>query len=318
MSGGPDQTAGTVELSTRQLEDRLQLTMAVHAQIEKTGTVHRDQMRVAMESIGLELPAEMPLNSFTQQPSSLNLAQTKHILSVHQENALVALVGSFKRDLKRTLEKINEYRYRSHEDLSVKLNRLQIEGYRYEDFDIASVAGREEAPIKAEHDHVTEMMARWEKLGQLGVDCICPFAGLRREAERLLVHVNEVIDRKLVFDREGEAEAFVNRLGQLGIKVSSAQHSEVENMLPVDGLIKAVVEAGQHYEGPLAPRVRSLDLDVEELTEQYVLEGHLTRVASAIQDYLHYCWRLDDAFAQATNSASQAATSLYYLSTLTA
>lgn len=318
MSGGLEPTAGAQELSTRQLEDRLQLTMAVRAQIEKTGTVSREQMRVAVESIGLELPADMPLNSYTQAPSRQNVEPTQHVLSAHQEKALVALVGSFKNELRTVLEKVTNSRMRNYASLKSKLNRLQMDAYRYGGFDVTSVVDREEAAIKAECDHISHVMDQFEKYNQLGSESICPFNGLRREAERLLVHVNEAIATKLQFRSEAEADQFVAMIGKFTCKVSALAYADKENPSMADGLIQSVVEAGQHYEGPVAPQVDYIDLDPDALSEQQVLEGNLVKVVQAIDEFMFYCWKVDDAFAQAVNTASEAATSLYHLKVLTA
>ncbi len=316
MSGGD--TTAVPELSLGQLEGNLQLVMAVRAQIEKTGTVHREQMRVACESIGLELPADLPLNSYTQVPSTTNLERTKHVLTAHQEKALVNLVGSFKRNATQTWGKIQDGRFRAYPDLRPKLNHLQRVASRYDGLDVANTVDRDEPAIKAECDLISHVMDTLRNLNQLGQDSICPFTGLRREAEQVLVHINEAIATKLHFQGDAAVEQFVAMIGKFTCKVSAASYSEVENALSADGIVQAVTEAGQHYEGPIAPQVETIELDLESLSEQQVLESQLGKVLDAINEFIFYSWKVDDAFAQATNTAVETAKSLYHLKVLTA
>lgn len=325
MNGGRQPTAGSESLTIRQLEDRLQLTMAVRTQIENQGTVHREQMRVALESIGLELPADMPLNSYTQMPSRQNLEQTKHVLSQHQEQALVNLVGSFKRSLKQSMDSIHEKIWRPASDVKSALYKLRCTSNYCSDVNWTELTGVEDPAIQAECAIIEEAMNNWLGLQQLGLDAVSAFGSLYEDSRKAAVYVQEALQAKLTFATAQDADRFCGLLGTLSVRISTARHAEPVVNWTATELVNNVNEFGDQYKGPLAHLLQHESVDFDELfqqldslREQDVLEYRLCTIAEAIDSFLHDCWRLEGAFVRAVDSSMAICTSLYHLKTLTA
>ena len=322
MQGGQS-TAG--EPSISQLEATLQLTMAFKDQITRQGVISREEMRVAMESVGLELPADMPLNSYTQLPTTTNHARTVHVMTEHMERALINLVGSFKSTLRVRIEGMAKMVAREEPHTDEMFGRLSLIAKTISDFDWNTASQVDTPEVKAELETIQGYMGAWDHLGQLSAGGLFMKDSLYRQMVELLPDVTQAMENDLVFDSDGEAQQFEHRLGQLHVTISTARHCEPSEQWTPTELINNVLEQTAVFEGALPYRfqVETINFQrmlekVEQMSEQDVLESTLIRTAEAINSYINDGWRLEKARWRTVDIALGIAKSIYNVKVLTA
>ncbi|WJJ54894.1 hypothetical protein [Xanthomonas phage RTH11] len=322
MQGGQS-TAGEPTIS--QLEATLQLTMAFKDQITRQGVISREEMRVAMESVGLELPADMPLNSYTQFPSTTNHARTLHAMTVHMEQALVNLVGSFKRTLKVHIEGMIKMVGQDEPHTDDMMAKLKLVVPTISDFDWSTAREVDTPEVKAELEHIDGYMGAWDHLGQLSAESLFVKDSLYAQMVELMPEVTQVLERDLVFDSHEAARYFEDRLGQLHVAISTARQCEPSEQWTPTQLINYVLEQTPQFQGALPYRfqVETINFErmlekVETMSEQDVLESQMLRTAEALCSFISDGWRLEKARYRTVDIALGLAKSIYNLKVLTA
>lgn len=300
--------------------------MAIRGQIEQSGTVARDQMRVTVESIGLELPAQAPLMSYTQQSSKTNYTETVSALTAHEANLIEQLTTGFKSSIRHHIECIqNHTRVRETNTELLYVRLKQINAY-ITDFHWAQAVEKSTSVLaKHELERIEKLMADWYALNQLGPEAVTAQDSLHEVAEALYPAVQAALEADLKLGSRTDAQAFCDRVGTFRAKLTTARYAEPETQWSPTDLINNVREFADYFGGaiPYRLQIETVDFDrmlgqIDQLGVDELRENMMMPVAEAVNDYLVACWQLERAHIQAVETALKLCQGIHHLKIMTA
>jgi len=321
MTGGSDRVAGIEPLTIGQLEDRLQLAMAVKQHLTEQRAVSYRDMQVATESLGVELPAHTPLSSFTQIPSQQNYKVAVNWIQSEEEALISKVREATRREITQTLEQIAGYIHRPREPYEPRHKMLKIVaqyliGYTIPDNHTDETIQRELAAIH-------EYQGEWLKSKQLGQDVIANDK-LWQQAMELWTPVARVLSDKCSIPGYDDEVAFLQAINLFTAAARQASHIEQEQPWSANELVERTVAFMEEFSGPIPYKlqeqgdyVQQLLRDVETMDDQRTL-GSLRMVTLAVRDYLAWCWRMDDVRTSAVDTAISISRTAGHLRAMTA
>lgn len=298
MTGGSDGVAGIDNLTIGQLEARLQLAMAVNQHLTEQQAVSRHDMRVALESLGLDPPAEAPLNSFTEQPSRTNFSVALAFVRSKETELSDKLLYASRRQLTETLEQIANHIQAVKEPWEPRYLMLQVVSKYLDEYEIPG--NHVDEVVQKELTAVHSYMSEWEKQKQLGQDVI-ENATLYQKALELWEPVSRVIASTFYVESYDDQVAILQAINNFCAAARQAEAIEQEQLWSPNELVAKTVAFMASFNGPIPYKLQSptsgvhqLLRDVDKLEDQRLLTDSL-QLALAVRDYLGWCWRLDAA-----------------------
>lgn len=322
MTGDSSGVAGIDTLSIGQLEDRLQLAMAVRQHLTDQGVVSRNDMRVAMESLGVELPAHAPLNSFTEQPSRTNYAVAVSFIQTEEQTLINKVRDSARRELTQTLEEIGTLIYKSDaEPYEPRYAMLKIVSKYLTGYTLPTDCADE--IMQTELNKVSEVMTEWQKRKQLGQDVLSN-AQLYRTALELWQSVARVVDEKFMISNSDDETAILQVLNNFFATARAASHIEPETLWSPEEVVAHTLEFMQSFNGAIPYKfqgdsdgLQRLLREVDSIEDQRTLHS-LRVMADAVRTYLTWCWRLEDARVSAVDTSIAICRAAGHLRSMTA
>jgi hypothetical protein len=306
VTGGSERAAGIESPTIRQLEDRLQLAMAVSNHLTKQQAVSRNDMRVAMESLGIELPADAPLNSFTEQPSRTNFATAVKFVQTAEQELISKVRLAARRELTRTLEEIAGLIHRPRVAYEPRHEMLKIVAKYLDGFTLSD--NYTDEVMQKEMAAVHEVMEEWLKRKQLGQD-VLGGGKLYQQALDLWEPVSQVMHGgKFYVEGYDDEAAFLKAINLFTAAARQASHIDQEQPWTPEELVRHTLSFMESFSGPIAYKlqpaegVQQLLREVESLEDQRTLDS-LRLVTEAVRDYLAWCWRLEDARISAVDTS---------------
>lgn len=309
MNGGSDNRAvGDESLTIGQLQDNLQLAMAVSQQMATRGVVNRHDMLVAVESIGLVLPADMPVNSFTEVRSFTNFQPAHELLKKKVAELTMTTTQRLRQTIGQALEIIAQQLRIDRgntEDQWARLqrNRCYLVGFEPDQFQVEMV---DEILIE-QKNRMDDMLVGFYHYNELGQDYIGTgktyFQALALE-EPMRIALQNVLC--------GSPEAAEELLLQLGEFLDGVRTGAVvepaEVWDPIAVVHKTIAFMDQ-FSGAIpyhlqeaAAGVDRYKEELEAIEDHAVLERALM-VAQCIRDYLIATWRLEQIRESALKAA---------------
>lgn len=292
----------TETVSVDQLENRLQLVKLIRQQLLERHAVCRHDMQVAVESVGLELPPETPLNSFTRAPSQTNFTVAISFIQTEEQELIAKISKAQKRELSQLLVQIvssmtrYELPYEPRWELLKVLAQYPI-GYAIPE-NIQDAHGREQLTA------IEQTMKEWGDQRQLGQDLLENHT-LYQEALALVDPTCRVIADGLRISNYDDETAYHTVVENFAARARHAEVLEQENIWTPYILVDHTVNFMRSFDGPLAykfqPHIHAIqDLlrTVDDIADSLTLYN-LIRTASVVRNYLNWCWKLEMARSKA-------------------
>lgn len=324
MDAGVMPAASLESLSLGQLEDRLQLVMTLRQHLFERQSVCQHDMRVAVESIGLELPAQTPLNSFTQAPSQTNFKVTYGFIQTEEQQLINKVRDASRRELKGTLENIAEHIQCHRETFEVSHARLKIVAKYLTGYTIPEE--HPDSTAQAELTAISSVLDEWRRHQQLGQDTIgCvidpfdvnsdtkPRARVSLSPYQIALNlwepVGRVISNEFLIQQYDDEVAFLQAINMFVSQVRVAGHISPDHLWSPNEVVEHTLRFIDFYSGPIpyklqeqASGVHRLLQKVDSIEDQRTLTSLIT-AAKAVRDYLSCCWRLENICVSAVDTS---------------
>lgn len=296
MTGGSDRVAGIEPLTIRQLEDRLQLAMAVSNHLATQRGVSRNDVRVAMESLEVQLPADAPLNSFTEQPSRCGYITFTDVIRAEEEALLARMLKRVKGELTYTLGDISTHIHTAKVSWEDRYQLLKVvqKYITFRDYQLPDNHADEQ--VQKELAVIHEAMEHWHNTKQLGQDVI-NFDRLYQRAFVLWESVQNALGQGLKLSDEDE-KSLLNSIEGFTAAARQASHIDQEEVWSPTDLVMKTLKFMESFCGPIpyklqpATSVEKMMREIQDFDDTRTLQSMLL-LARAIESYLSWCWKLE-------------------------
>lgn len=324
MHGASTVGAGIESLSIGQLEDRLELITAFGQQLSDQRTVNRANMQVATESIGLELPERLQLASFTQHPSLTNYKEVAALVKREATALQEHLTLRTREALRVKLESIVKWIRMDMPPYEPQNKLLQLVRNYLHFFDLGSIAvDHPNNIVQAELAKISAATEEWQALNSLGQEVI-EFDRLYQRAYSLWKPAQEALGLKLQLSSVADASSLTGSIEGFVAAAALAKHVEPEHLWSPMSLVEKTLEFMESFGGAipykLQEQVTSIELLLRELDDcedGQDMQNQLI-MANALDTYLMWCWRLEEARVQAVTSSIKICRAIGHIRELTA
>lgn len=321
MGGDSQGVAGIEPLSIAQLEDRLQLAMAVREQLRTSGVVHRHQISVAVESIGFELPASAPLASFTEAPSATNLKETLSAIDKEERDLRLRLQMRTRAEIRESLQLSIASLQRDLPPHESNHNLLKVVGQYLHDYVIPQT--HEDPMGQSELKVIDDAMVEFGGLYLMGHQ-VLDTDGLYRQADALWERVQEAFARHLTNDSTIEENSLLDAVSAFTTSARMARVSDPDQQWSPQQLVSQASQYMESFTGAIPYKLQDVAIQaasllekLDSLRDQDDLNRRLV-VARSLQGYLNWCWIIEEARGKAVVCAIRICRAVGHLRSFTA